>query len=155
VPSDDYPDFGIMYVALGNQAFTAAIAETFQDSDGQTTGPIDRRYRRPMFTMFESAEALVLLNLNSGWITRAGGNQAICSGSRAMAQAWAREIYAAHPVDGVFYGSSIWGPGSCAAIWERGERAVPSAPLVSRSLEDPYLDGAIASAAIALNAVVF
>jgi hypothetical protein len=72
LPPDEHFNFGIIYVALGGNAFTAAIAETFQDSDCQRTGPIDRRLRRPVFTMFDSAESFLLLNLNSGWITRGG-----------------------------------------------------------------------------------
>jgi hypothetical protein len=143
-----------MYVTLGREAFTTAIGEVFQDSDTQRVGPVDRTLRRPFLTVFETTDTLTLLDLDSGWITRAGGNQSIRTGSRAMAQRWAREIHQNLAVNGVYYGSSLWGPGVCAALWEGAARAFPVAPMLSRALDDPVLATPIAHAVDTLGTVV-
>src|SRR5207253_3123453 len=98
------------------------------------------------------ARDIQLLDLDAGWVTRAGGNQAITSGRRSRSREWARAIYAELPaVDGLAYISSVWGPGRCIALWDRGSDAFPAAPLNSRRLDDPVLDAAVANAAIALG----
>jgi hypothetical protein len=136
------------------RAFTTAIGEVFQDSDTQRVGPVDRTLRRPFLTVFETTDTLTLLDLDSGWITRAGGNQSIRTGSRAMAQRRAREIHQNLAVNGVYYGSSVWGPGVCAALWEGAARAFPVAPMLSRALDDPVLATPIAHAVDTLGTVV-
>jgi hypothetical protein len=141
---------GIAYAARDTSAFTAAIAEYFQDGDGGV-GPIDRRTNRPMITTFELAGDLTLLDLESGWVTRAGGNQAITSGLRSRSREWARAIHRHLDVDGLSYGSSVWAPGRCVALWERAAPSLPSSPLASRLLDDPYLAPALASAAVDLG----
>jgi hypothetical protein len=153
-PSTHHPDRGVMYLTTGTDALTTALAEKFQDPNSQRMGPVNRVVRRPTATVFATIESLTLLDLRSGWITRAGGNQAIMTGPRPPAQEWARAIYAAYPdIHGVVYGSSIWGPGTCVAVWERGLHAIPTAPLVSRSLLDPYLDLPVRNAVAALGTV--
>jgi hypothetical protein len=142
-----------MYLATGNEAFTTAIAEYFQDDQG-TVGPVDRRRHGVAVSVFEMAAPVQLLDLGSGWVTRAGGNQAICSGARSRSRAWARAIYDGHPtVAGLCYPSSIWGPGRCIALWERGAAAIPDACILHRSLTDPTLDGPVACAALELGTV--
>jgi hypothetical protein len=149
-PRRVHPTRGITYVTHGTSAFTATLAEYFQDGDGRV-GPIDRRANRPMITTFELTGDLTLLNLESGWVTRAGGNQAITSGVRSRSREWARTIYRHFPVDGLSYGSSVWGPGFCCVLWERAAASFPSSPLASRLLDDPYLAPALGQAAIDLG----
>jgi RES domain len=150
-PPKSHPSRRVLYVAHTRTAFTAALAEYFQD-DGGGILPLDLTRNRPTMTIFELERDLELLDLSSGWITRAGGNQAIASGKRSASRAWARSIYKTHPtIQGLIYPSSVWGPGRCAVLWERAQRCMPSNALASRPLDDPYLRRPIAQAAHDLN----
>lgn len=152
-PPADCPERGVMYLAAGDEAFTTGIAEYFQDDRG-TVGPIDRQRGGLAASAFALATPLQLLDFGSGWVTRAGGNQAICSGPRSASRAWARAIYDAHPtVAGLYYPSSIWGPGRCIALWERGAAAIPDGCTLHRTLADPALDGPVATAAETLGTI--
>ena len=134
--------------------FTTAIAETYQDGSG-AVGPIDRSRNDNTFTLLEVAAPVVLLDLESGWLTRAGGNQAVCSGPRHRSREWARAIHSSpHPVCGLAYNSSVWGPGRCVALWEPGAAVFPPDPLATRRLMDPGLAPALANAAIRLRTFV-
>jgi hypothetical protein len=137
---------GIAYLTIGPTAFVAAIAEYFQD-DGGGIGPIDRHHRAPAVTTLALDADLTLLDLESGWVTRAGGNQAITSGPRGRSRDWSRALYRHVAVDGLSYGSSVWAPGRCVALWERARHAFPAAPLSSRLLSDPLIESAVAGAA--------
>lgn len=151
-PRRVHPTRSIAYLTYGPTRFVAAISDYFQDANGGV-GPIDRSHRRPAITQFELATNLRLLDLDSGWAARAGGNQAIVSGRRSRARDWARAVYAEHPsIQGLAFGSSVWGPGHCIALWDRGSSAIPAAPLTSRTLDDPTLDAALANVAVALGA---
>ena len=90
-----------------------------------------------MITTFDLAADLALLDLESGWVTRAGGNQAFTSGLRSRSSEWARAIYRHVQVHGLSYGSSVWAPGLCVALWERAAPSFPLSPLASRLLDDP------------------
>lgn len=150
-PRRAHPARSIAYLTHGPTRFVAAIAEYFQDANGGV-GPIDRSDRQPAITQFELVGDLRLLDLDGGWVTRAGGNQAIISGRRSRAREWARAIYSEHPsLQGLAFGSSVWGPGHCIALWDRGSSVIPAAPLTSRTLDDPVLDVALANAALALG----
>lgn len=153
-PRRTHPTRRIAYAAQGDEAFTAALAEYFQDDSGGVA-PFDLTHRRPAVSIFKLAAPVTLLDLDSGWVTRAGGNQAIRTGPRGRSRAWARAIYRAHPdVAGLAYGSSVWGPGRCAALWERAEAAMPSLPIATRTLDDPGLTSAIARSAEELETYV-
>jgi hypothetical protein len=153
-PPRMHPTRAIAYATCGPRAFVAALAEYFQDGDG-SVGPIDPSARVPTITVFETAGPLRLLDLDGGWVTRAGGNQAIRSGPRGMCRAWARAIYRHHPdVHGLAYGSSTWGPGRCVALWERGAHAFGPRPLATRPLQDPAMLGALEAAAEELGTFV-
>lgn len=137
----------VAYFTCGTTAFPTALGEFFQD-DGGGIGPLDLAHRRPHVSVVEIRSPLRLLDLTAGWVTRAGGNQAIWSGARTRSRAWARAIYRHHrDIDGVAYRSSVWGPGRCIGLWERAERALPSTPYLHRSLDDAALAGPIATAA--------
>ena len=150
-PRRAHPVRSIAYLTFGPTRFVAALAEYFQDANGGVS-PIDRVNRQPAITQFELAADVQLLDLDSGWVTRAGGNQAIISGRRSRAREWARAVYAEHrSIQGVAFRSSVWPPGQCIALWERGSGAIPAAPLTSRTLDDPVLDAAVAGAALDLG----
>jgi hypothetical protein len=152
LPRRVHPSRSIAYLASGDIAFTTVLAEYFQDQAGYV-GPIDRRRSRPAATLIELAGPLTLLDLDSGWVTRASGNQAIRTGPRSRSRDWARAIYRHHNVDGLAYGSSVWGPGRCVALWDRAQRALPAAPVATRTLDDPSIAPAIAAAAIELGTI--
>ena len=152
-PPQDHPRHGIIYGAFESNAFATAFAETFARGN-DILGPIDRSHAAPWLVAFETVAPLRLLDLRSGWVTRAGGNGAISTGARSRSREWARVIHRTHrDVDGVVYGSSIWPPGNCLAIWERGARSIPSTPVVTRSVADYLLDSAVASAALMLGTI--
>lgn len=148
-----HTDHGIVYLTVGARAFVTAIAERFQDADGGGIGPIERRADVPALTAFDAATDLQVLDLTSGWTTRAGGNQAICSGPRPACQAWARAIHHAHGhhVHGLSWTSSVYGEGHCIAIWASADRVFPAEPRFSRDLADARLDTPLAVAAQTLG----
>lgn len=154
VPPPHDQDRAIAYVSHGHNAFTAALAECFQDASGKGVGPVETVRRRLNMTVFDSAVDVVLLNLDSGWVTRAGGNNAISSGSRARAREWARAMYEAFGrigsepyIQGLAYRSSVWPPGQCAALWETAREVFPGSTASSRLLADPAFANALSNAA--------
>lgn len=143
----------VMYVARRGDppaaldALSCALAETFQ-----VTRLIDTATRDPWVVWWTPSRAVRLLDLSSTWLTRAGGNQALCSGDRRMSQTWARSIQAAAkqwraPVDGLSWPSSVLGSGRNAVLTEAAADAVPYRPDVLRPLADPGLGPAIERAA--------
>jgi RES domain len=150
-PPRSHPQRRVMYLAHNRNALTCALAEYFQDGGGGIL-PLDLTRNRPAITVFDLEHDVRLLDLTSGWVTRAGGNQAINSGRRSTSRAWARAIYKSHPsIDGLLYPSSVWGPGRCVVLWERANHSLPKNAVASRPLDDPYLRRPIAKAADELN----
>jgi hypothetical protein len=150
LPSRDHPTRRVMYVSWGDEALICALAEAFQE--GARAGAIDRGRERMNLTIFALAEDLPLLDLDGGWLTRAGGNRAVQTGPRGTARAWARAIYRHHPgVAGLAYRSSVWGPGRCLALWDRGALALPPSPAATAPLVDPALHAPLAAAAHTLG----
>jgi len=156
-PVRRHPRRRIAYLTRSATAFTAAVAEYYQDG-GASVGPIDTGNRRPAVSVIDITRPLRLLDLDGGWITRAGGNQAIRTGPRGRARQWARAIYQHHGgpngLDGLAYSSSVWGPGRCVTLWDRAEDAFPPTPTAHRTLDDPVLATPVASAAESLGSYV-
>jgi hypothetical protein len=153
-PERGHPTRRIAYVTHGPSAFEAALAEFFQDEAGRV-GPFDLALRHPAISVIDLAAEVRLLDLDGGWVTGAGGNQAIRTRPPGKARDWARAIYRHHQdIEGLAYGSSVRGPGRCVALWERAEHALPAAPEATRTLDDPVLRVPIASAANELNTVI-
>jgi hypothetical protein len=153
-PPRRHPTRSVLYGTLGPEAFTAAIAEFFQDDNGGV-GPIDRLRATPAATVFSVRSPVRLLDLRSGWVTRAGGNQALSAGRRSRAREWARAIYRAHlDVQGLLYASSVWPPGACIVLWERARSAMPVGNDLHRTLADPALDAPVADAAVRLGTLL-
>ncbi|HWL42079.1 MAG TPA: RES family NAD+ phosphorylase [Ilumatobacter sp.] len=124
---------------------TTALAEAFQ------TRVIDPLTGRPWLVAWTPRRSLRLLDLAGPWTTRAGGNQALCSGDRGVAQAWARAIHAQFPtIDGVTWNSSVIGTGRVVALFERAEDAVPHLPDLHLPLDAPALRPTLARAATTL-----
>lgn len=116
-----------------------AIAEFLEDAAGRV-GPIDRVAATRAITAFSLTSPLHVLDLDSGWVTKAGGNQAITSGH--------------HPdVQGLGYRAAVFGPGVCIALWERAKSAIPAGNDLDRVLADPAMDDPVAEAAERLGAI--
>lgn len=115
------------------------VVECFRDR-----GVIELSRDSPYFVLFRTVRQLNLLDVaDSTWVTRAGGNAAISSGSRSDARTWARAIDAhytgAHAVDGIVYTCSNIPPARSIVLWERARDALPERPLVHRPLSDASL----------------
>ena len=84
----------------------------------------------------------------SAWTIRAGGNQALCSGDRRVARAWARACYEAFPgLDRLTWTSSVVGHGRRVALTERAADSIPERPDLLCPLSDPGPATAIPRAA--------
>lgn len=111
------------------------VAEVFQ-----TARVVDRRTGAPHVAIWRPARTLRLLDLAGTWPTRAGASQAISSGSRARARAWARAIRAALPdIDGLWYRSSMDSGRPALCLWAPAVDAMPQRPLSNLPLDAPAL----------------
>ena len=139
----------VMYLARRGEplakldGLACALAEVFQASR-----LIDTITREPSVAWWTPTRPVRLLDLGSAWTTRAGGNQALNSGDRRVARAWARAIYGAFPdLDGLTWTSSVVGPGRNVALTERAADSIPQRPDLLCPLSDPGLAPAIQRAA--------
>lgn len=149
-PPRRHPTRSVAYGTIGERAVVTALAETFA---GNThIRPIDRHTDARHISVFALTREVTLLDLESAWLARAGGNRAVTSGPRRTARAWARAVYRHHPaIEGLVWRSSVYPPGRCVVLWDRAADAWPSRPLASRALSDPSLMGVIADAAVELG----
>lgn len=123
------------------------VAEVFQH-----TRVVDRMADDRCFTAFRVTRAVRLLDLSGDWPTRAGASQAIASGPRDRAQAWARAVYEAYPdVEGLWYPSSMHGGHPAVVLFERAAGALPAAPELDVALTHPGLLADLARAANTLG----
>ncbi|MDQ6650591.1 MAG: RES family NAD+ phosphorylase [Actinomycetota bacterium] len=128
----DAPGYGVTYLGL---SLRTTLAEAFQDAR-----TVDRRTGRPYLAVFRLRRPVHLLDLAGSWPTRAGASQAISSGRRDRAQAWARAIWAAYPdVEGVWYPSAMDGGAPAVCLWQRAAAALPRFPEVNLPLDAPAL----------------
>jgi hypothetical protein len=135
---------GVLY---GAPAMLTCVAEVFQG-----TRVIDRVADYRCLTAFRTTRAVRLLDLTGDWPTRAAASQAIASGPRNRAQAWARTIYDAYPVlDGMWYPSSMHGGHPAVVLFERTVDALPSDPELDVPLTHPGLVPDLTRAANALG----
>ncbi|MGY1673082.1 hypothetical protein [Geodermatophilus sp. SYSU D00710] len=132
-------------------------APTVNDADGRTvpvldvclvevfrdTGVVDVSRNNPYFALFRLQHAVRLLDLvDSNWITVAGGNAAISSGSRTDSRKWSRAVYSTYEsVDGLYYGCSNMPRGRSVALYERAEVALSTYPELDLPLSSPGLWG--------------
>jgi hypothetical protein len=148
-PTDDgvaraAPGYGVLYAAV---ALRTCLAEAFQSAR-----VVDRRTDAPWLAVFNPTRTLRVLDLAGTWPTRAGASQAISSGPRDRARAWARAIFAAYDdVDGLWYRSSMDAGRPAVCLWERGSDALPAQPRALLPLDAPGLALPIARAGKALG----
>lgn len=114
---------GVWYAAIEtgteNNGLATALAERFQEA--RTVSLSDQYYH---LAICHPGRSLELLDMRSGWITKAGGNAAIGSGKREQSRKWAREIHKKYTtLDGIVWSSSVYPPGNAIVLW-RG--AVPA-----------------------------
>jgi hypothetical protein len=123
---------GVLY---GAQDLGTCVAEVFQE-----TRVVDRTADDRCLAAFQLTRPVRLLNLTGDWPTRAGASQAISSGPRGRARAWARAIYDAYPsVDGLRYRSSMRRGQPAVVLFERAEDAVPDVVALDIPLSHPGL----------------
>ncbi len=123
---------GVLYAAPD---LVTCVAEVFQGSR-----LVDRVADDRCVAAFRMARAVRLLDLTGDWPTRAGASQAIASGPRPRAQAWARAIYDAYPtLEGIWYPSSMHGAHPALVLFERAEQALPANPELDVPLSHPGL----------------
>ncbi len=122
--------------AADPHAFMSALAEVFQD-----TRTIDLTAGEPRLTIFQTIRDLSLLDLTGHWTTRAGASASLSSGPRAITKEWSQDFYGAYPkLYGLRYRSAMSGGSSLSlALNERSRSAMPTAPLVDRSLKHTAL----------------
>ncbi|RZS43288.1 RES domain-containing protein [Herbihabitans rhizosphaerae] len=140
------PEHGVVYFGL---SVRTSVAEVFQ-----ATSVLDRATRRPHLVIVRPRRTLRLLDLSGLWPTRAGASQLISSsGTKAVTQAWARAIRAAHPeLDGVWYRSSMDSGSPALALWNPpAADALPANPDVLVPLSYPGLDLPLARVCEELN----
>ncbi len=123
---------GVLY---GATDLTTCVAEVFQVSR-----VVDRFADDRCFTAFRLTRLVRLLDLTGDWPTRAGASQAIASGPRSRARAWARAIHDAYPaLEGVWYPSSMAGGRPAVVLFQRAQDALPPQPEVDTPLSHPGL----------------
>lgn len=146
-PPPQEQERGVIYAcAAGNDGVSGletAVAEVFQDARF-----IERFDRERWAVIWQPQRELRLLDLDSRWTLRAGGNRALTAGSREISRRWARSIYEQlSELDGLTWRSSVLGRGRSVALWERALDALPQRPQFNRALSDPALYGRLAQIA--------
>lgn len=138
---------GVLY---GGRVLTTCVAEVFQSSR-----VVDRTAAERCLAAFRIVRSVRLLDLTGDWPTRAGASQAIASGPRSRAQAWARAIYQAYAsVEGLWYPSSMHGGHPALVLFERAENALPVDPDLDVPLSHPGLLPDLMRAANALGYLI-
>lgn len=133
------PGCGVLYTALH---LRTAVAEAFQ-----AARVVDRHTDRPWLVVFRPSRPVRLLDLTGTWPTRAGASQAISSGPRDRARAWARAVRAAYDdVEGLWYRSSMDAGRPAVCLWEPAADALPSTPWAHLPLDAPALAHPLARA---------
>jgi RES domain-containing protein len=138
---------GVLY---GASSLTTGVAEVFQG-----TRLVDRSTADRCLAAFRLVRAVRLLDLTADWPTRAGASQAMASGPRTRAQAWARTIYEAYPrVEGLWYPSSMHGGHPALVLFEHATDALPGDPDIDVPLSHPGLLPDLVRAANALGYLI-
>lgn len=122
----------VLYAATD---LATCVAEVFQG-----TRVVDRGVSNRFLAAFRVTRPVPLLDLSGDWPTRVGASQAIASGPRPRAQAWARAIYEAYPsLQGIWYPSSMHGRHRALVLFERAQPALPTLPELDIPLSHPGL----------------
>lgn len=137
----------VLYAA---RDLATCVAEVFQG-----TRVVDRDVSRRFVAAFRVTRPVPLLDLTRDWPTRVGASQAMTSGARPRAQAWARAIYEAYPgLEGIWYPSSMHGGHAALVLFERAEAALPADPELDLPLSHPGLLPDLTRAASSLGYLI-
>lgn len=146
-PVRPHDDRSISYVApsamrrgRSNDPLETCLAEVFA-----STGVVELSRAEPWFTLWSAERTLRVLDVvDCRWITRAGGNAAISSGSHRQSQLWAKAIHAAYPdVEGIYYECATVPMRRSVTLFERADDALPTAPRLNVPLNHPGLRAAV------------
>lgn len=138
------PERAVLYLGLG---LRTCVAEVFQD-----TRTVERQHPARWLVGFRLRREARLLDLTGTWPTRAGASQAINSGRRDRARAWARVVHEAYgDVEGLWYRSSMNAGEPAVVLNERSADALPDRPDLHLPLSHPGLDLALERTAAALG----
>ena len=142
-------DRHVLYAA---GSIATALAEAFG-----ATRVIEASRDGPYLAGFRLARSVRLLDLASDWPTRAGASQAMSSGRKDIARAWAQAIFEEYDTDGLWYPSSMSGTarrpgdprhhGYAVALFGAGSDALPAHPVLNLALDHPAIGAAIARVA--------
>lgn len=151
-PQPPPPGTGERAVLYAAGSIATALAEAFG-----STRVIELSRDGPYLVGFRLARSVRLLDLASDWPTRAGASQAISSGPKEVARAWARAVYEEYPVAGLWYPSSMSGTtprsgdprlhGYALALFDPARGALPARPHLNLALDHPALGAALARVA--------
>lgn len=136
-PAQVHEDHSVWYGALevddrngDPTGLSTSVAERFQDS---RTLPIADSTMS--LVICQVAQNILLLDVESVWLSQAGGNSAIAAGPRDASRAWAREIHEKYPdIDGVVWKSSVYPPGRAVVLWDTSEPVFAITSLLNRTL---------------------
>jgi len=141
-------DRGILYCALARSRFgglDVALAEVFQ-----RTRIVHTTRNDPAWAICSTSADLRLLDLTGPFPTRVGASQALASGPRSSARAWAQAFYDCYTdLHGLLYRSSMAGDGIALALNERaiGDGALPKSPRFNLFLSEPRIRRMVSNAA--------
>jgi len=117
-------------ILYGGSRIPVCVAEFLQKH-----AMIDRHRGDPWLVGFTLVRDVTVLNLCGTWSTRAGASMALTSGRRDRSRRWSRAIYAAYlDLEGLWYGSSMYGNHTAFALYERAENALAPAPFLHMPL---------------------
>ena len=150
LPMGEHPGHGVMYVVAETDGGTDSALATCRLEVFQRERVMQVSRNGATLALSELARPVHLLQLSdSDWVTVAGGNAAVSSGSRARSREWARAIYSSYPdIDGVVSASSVLPDARIIAVWERAESALPAHPLALLRLDRPELANVIHATAL-------
>jgi hypothetical protein len=130
-------------ILYGGSRIPVCVAEFFQKHS-----MIDRHRGEPWLVGFTLVRDVTVLNLCGIWPTRAGASMALTSGRRDRSRRWSRAIYAAYPdLEGLWYGSSMYGNHLAFALYERAENALAPVPYLHMPLAAPGLSALLSGIA--------
>ena len=149
LPPPHVQDRHVLYAA---GSIATAVAEAFG-----ATRVIELSRDGPYLAGFRLTRRIRLLDLASEWPTRAGASQAINSGRKDTARAWARAIFEEYDIDGLWYPSSMSGTarrggdpphhGHAVVLFGTGRSALPAHPVLNLALDHPAIGAAVAGIA--------
>lgn len=133
----DHAPLGVAYLGFD---VPTCLAEVFQ-----TTRFVDVDRESPYVTAISLSRDLIVADIDTPWLLRAGAKQQITSGIKDRTSAWAAAIHEAWPdLDGLAVRSAVIGGRDVISLWT--DDAFPSAPESTLPLSHPGLAARISAA---------